>query len=883
MDRKYIYVLWSKHFDIDGEDTLYKVGMSKKIEERKYNSCYTTAFKYPCMYKQWYEITSKHSVHFCEAVVKDALKKYKAREEIFNEDNVRIDKGGSEMFNINIKKLTLIIEDVFNGCCIKYKKFTEDKFIRPHHQITDEFLQPMKIKTTILDDYKTVNSINKKIINNEKFTKKELDFVSDLTWSFNHHDKNTSHRCCICNRTLQKKSFIIVNIEWGITAYTGSTCIHKIPNLKYISRDVHDKIKECGYHNPTNVIINSDKNINNVLMDPCQVIYSYSLLSGNDEVSCANIKPDEEWRVIGMLPKYDPRGLCCAIITWMYRNNNTFCTIQDISVKIKSWNVEKKMYWGINALISYIQNENCGLVYVEDEQRVIYKKYYDMEVSIVNNVKKLNKRKPEPLHGIHEFIETIKDDANKKYTNPNIEAIDNQMKTLKHINNNTISVLTGVAGSGKSETSSYIAKFMKSQGYNVIQLAPTGKAASVISKKNEGVGFKHKAYTIHSRLYRLVKTHEKTFIHCDEFSMCDTEIVYKLFNILSTYDNIKILITGDENQIPPVGFGSPFIHLQTILKTSHNHLTENLRTDNITIQSFNKWYLSVMKEGPNIRYNLRKIIQRTKFDVRPKSDIKIIKYNTNEIIKLKNNGYDFITHKNDVRKEIINIIKDKTIEDVSRGDKIMILKNGYTGGEMVYYNGQETIVKNNIYGPNGNIIGFDGYDVDNEKKDIRVCFTEKHQTLNLRDLICYSDCNTIHKSQGSGFSKICLVLKEDTNIDYNIIYTAITRCEKELVIMYDDIWEQKDIFKTPRVYNTELTYLVSEEKYTPTNENTQRLKQKVIDVLGDRYITYSMKWKIHTNMRLNEYDLNKLKKLDKDGYMNYDKFVKLYKIYLKNN
>jgi hypothetical protein len=875
---KYLYVIWSKQFDIDGSDTLYKFGMTTKIHERKFNSCYTTAFKYPCEYKQWYEITSSHHVQFCEAAVLKSLKNYRAREPLFNDYGLRIDKGGTELFNICLSKLTHICESTLNSNDIIYRKYTKDEFVHPKYQIKDEIIQHIDFTQEEIDNCKIVISIRDKLNKHENLIKEELDFIKDQDWIFNHHKKkHENHRCCMCNYPLRKEAFVIVNIKWDLQAYTGSDCIHKVPNLEYISPIIKNKIKEYGYRDPIKVLINSDDRITKLMKDPCQIIYSYSVRSSGDEVSSAHIKKDEEWKLIRELPDYDPKGTCCAIISWMYRNNHTYCTISDIKKQIIRWNVEKNKAWGIESLTSYLtHDEHDELEYDNEKGIFIYKKYYDKEKGIVEMVKELQGRPNNIVDGVDDYINELIEKRNEY-----VGVTELQMETLKHIEKNTISILTGVAGSGKSDTSTLIAKFMDSKGYKVIQLAPTGKASSVITEKNKDkdINFKNTAYTIHSKLHTFTSPLEKTFVHIDECGMLDTEMMYKFLQKISFYENVKILITGDENQISPVGFGSPFVYLKQMLKDSHNDLPENVRSDCTELTNFIKSYKFLMKSVSAIDFSvnisfLKKIVNKNDTG---NNHIKIVPYTKENLNKFKKEKYKFITYRNTIREEIIKVLKDKPddyvmknlIGEVKKYDKIMILKNGYVDGTLIYFNGQEITVKE-VKRDNNIITGF----IPTEGKEIN--FKKKHLEMELSDLICYSDCITIHKSQGSGINNICLILKGECNLDFNFIYTAITRSKQNLVIMYCDDWKDKSLIVKPRHHNTLFKYFVSGKIYENKSAEIEVLKQKLIEMLGWRDTTGGVKWKIHNDQKLhNKYDLGYLKtrKYMKD----YGKFEKLYK------
>lgn len=123
---KYLYILHSKDFDVDGVDTCYKFGMTEHITHRKFNSCYQTAMKYKPMYMYWYKIECDISLAFCESIVKRNLKQYR-------NINEQLQTHGTEMFCCSLKQLHEIVINSLNNHKLKYKEYTGDKFIKPNN------------------------------------------------------------------------------------------------------------------------------------------------------------------------------------------------------------------------------------------------------------------------------------------------------------------------------------------------------------------------------------------------------------------------------------------------------------------------------------------------------------------------------------------------------------------------------------------------------------------------------------------------------------------------------------------------------------------------------------------------------------------------------
>jgi exodeoxyribonuclease-5 len=136
---------------------------------------------------------------------------------------------------------------------------------------------------------------------------------------------------------------------------------------------------------------------------------------------------------------------------------------------------------------------------------------------------------------------------------------------------NQVFLLKGYAGTGKTTLVAALVKALAAHGIKVVLLAPTGRAAKVLSSYSH-----YPAFTIHKWIYRQKSSREGVgsfaldrnmakdclFI-VDEASMLSNssfeESVFgsgQLLNDLLEYiqngDNCKLMLVGDEAQLPPV-------------------------------------------------------------------------------------------------------------------------------------------------------------------------------------------------------------------------------------------------------------------------------------------------------------------------------------------
>lgn len=135
-----------------------------------------------------------------------------------------------------------------------------------------------------------------------------------------------------------------------------------------------------------------------------------------------------------------------------------------------------------------------------------------------------------------------------------------------------IFILDGYAGTGKTAVTAAVVKTLKSLGIKAVLMAPTGRAAKVMSRYSG-----EKACTIHKRIYRQRalaaeeaefslnqnKAEDAVFI-VDEASMLSNQSVYgsmfgsgnlleDLIKYIRQGKRCKLILIGDSAQLPPIG------------------------------------------------------------------------------------------------------------------------------------------------------------------------------------------------------------------------------------------------------------------------------------------------------------------------------------------
>ena len=425
---------------------------------------------------------------------------------------------------------------------------------------------------------------------------------------------------------------------------------------------------------------------------------------------------------------------------------------------------------------------------VIDNDKYYLKEYYDAEIDIVNRLKEI---KLSPIHLEKNLDKKIKDLESSLDITYNTE----QKNAIKSIFEDNIVIITGGPGTGKTTIIKGIINLYKNVykysedalNMKLALIAPTGRASKRMSETT-GYG----SSTIHRYLKwnkdnntfginEFNKTNEELII-VDETSMIDTVLFDSLLKGIRK--NIKLVLVGDEHQLPSV---SPGLVLNDLINSNKfNHIKLN----NIYRQSKNSYIPVLASEIKN--KNVTDYLDK-------KDDYNFIECNTRSIKDLIvdianksiNKGLDENNiqilapmYKGEIGIDNLNIILQNIFNPHSNHLKEVII------GPIIYRVNDKVLnlvndVDKGIY--NGDI-GFI-YDIDiNSKSDfIKVNFDNNIVSFKKEELssIKHAYAITIHKAQGSEFDHVIMPISKTYNkMLYNkLIYTGVSRAKKSLIII----------------------------------------------------------------------------------------------------
>jgi exodeoxyribonuclease-5 len=307
------------------------------------------------------------------------------------------------------------------------------------------------------------------------------------------------------------------------------------------------------------------------------------------------------------------------------------------------------------------------------------------------------------MMNVSEFYGFLKNDFPHNTTTKQDIALQLLAKFVLSTNKNETFLLKGYAGTGKTTIVGSLVKNLGKVKKRSILLAPTGRAAKVISNYSN-----KQAFTIHKKIYfpKVEKgavsftlqenKHRDTIFIVDEASMIpDINQESKLFGNGSLLDdlmqyvysgnNCKLLLIGDSAQLPPVHLSiSPALDAR-VLENQYNREVILLELDEVVRQQKDS---GILENATRIRERLDdELFEAFKFSGANFPDI-IRPIDGQEIMDAINDSYSSLGNEDTViivrsnkRANLYNqSIRERILfqeSELSAGDYLMVVKNNY--------------------------------------------------------------------------------------------------------------------------------------------------------------------------------------------------------------
>ncbi|MBO7129625.1 MAG: AAA family ATPase [Prevotella sp.] len=274
----------------------------------------------------------------------------------------------------------------------------------------------------------------------------------------------------------------------------------------------------------------------------------------------------------------------------------------------------------------------------------------------------------------------------------------------------TVMILRGCAGTGKTTLAGAIVKALARLQQKMILLAPTGRAAKVFSL-NAG----HAAYTIHRRIYRQKSAgdlssfslndnlNRDTLFIVDEASMIANEgfqesafgsgrLLDDLMQFVYNGMNCRMMLIGDKAQLPPVGE-----------EESPALMTSVLRSYGMKVYECDLNQVLRQSEDSGILWNATRIrggeMMLPQIRLKGFPDVQVV--TGDELIESLATSYSrvgmdetIVVTRSNKRANIYNQGIRNTVldreDELCRGDQLMIVKNNYYWIESLGEKNQES-------------------------------------------------------------------------------------------------------------------------------------------------------------------------------------------------
>ena len=440
-------------------------------------------------------------------------------------------------------------------------------------------------------------------------------------------------------------------------------------------------------------------------------------------------------------------------------------------------------------------------------EKIIYpSQYYYLELNTARMLCELNICCPEDENIVEKRIASI-----EKETGTVLDEM--QKKAVTEAAGHGLFILTGGPGTGKTTTINAIIRFFEGEGAELRLAAPTGRAAK---RMTEATGYE--AQTIH-RLLELngmpeddrstgavhfernaQNPLEADVIIIDEMSMVDIHLMHSL--LLAITAGTRLILVGDENQLPSVGPGNvlrdiihsgcfPVIELTKIFRqASESDIVVNAhkinRGEPVEINNKSRDFFFLKRYDADmiirvvialIQDKLPRYVNARPFEI--------------QVLTPMRKGLLGVERLNQMLQRYLNpqdgSKKEKTLGDrlFRQGDKVMQIKNDYQ---------MEWEVRGRYGIPVEKGIGvFNGdtgilREINEFAETAEVEFEDgRFATYSFKQLeeleLAYAI--TIHKSQGSEYPAVILPVLSGPQmlLNRNLLYTAVTRARKCVTVV----------------------------------------------------------------------------------------------------
>lgn len=426
--------------------------------------------------------------------------------------------------------------------------------------------------------------------------------------------------------------------------------------------------------------------------------------------------------------------------------------------------------------------------------------YYEAETAIAARIRAMAQHPPAPLPDAERVLQGIEAIAGITYA-------ERQRDAIRMAAERRIMILTGGPGTGKTTVLSGILTLFSKLGRKTLLAAPTGRAAKRLSELTG-----RDAATVHRLLEAQVSPengemffarNEDEPLECDavivdEMSMVDVLLMHSLLEALP--QEACLVLVGDPDQLPSVGAGNLFSDLIRSGIVPSVCLTEIFRQARQSLivmnaHAVNRGELPVLTAKDRDCFFLRRrapaqLVQTVcELCARRLPQNMHIPAGEIQAISPTRKGETGTANLNRALQAALNPpARDKRQKQwgdmvFRTGDRVMQTRNNYD----VLWTKDDGTVGSGIF--NGDVGVIEDIDPAGELLTIRFDDRTAVYTADQLAELDMAYAMTVHKSQGSEYPAVVLVSAPaaPSLMVRGVLYTAITRARKLLVLVGDDV------------------------------------------------------------------------------------------------
>ena len=388
-----------------------------------------------------------------------------------------------------------------------------------------------------------------------------------------------------------------------------------------------------------------------------------------------------------------------------------------------------------------------------------------------------------------------------------IEYAPSQKATLSYAAEESLLIITGGPGTGKTTVTRAIVSLFDALGLKTLLAAPTGRAAKRMTELSG-----HEAATVHRLLgakwsdegEKVIFTkNESEQLVCDalildECSMMDILLMSAVLKALP--EKAKLILVGDADQLPPVGPGNVFSAMikSGVFRTVR--LTEIFRQTGESCIVKNAHMIN-RGEYPDFSANKADFFRLRRLDAGNTIDTVAelcskrlpermhIRPEEIQVLSPSRKGENGTVSLNRRLQEVLNPAAEGKAEKnfgevvFREGDRVMQVRNNY---DVLWHNESFTESGSGMF--NGDI----GYirKINLRDEIITIDFDGRLADCPFTSLneIEHSWAVTVHKSQGCEFRAVIMVLGDSAKplLTRSVLYTGVTRAKELLILVGDD-------------------------------------------------------------------------------------------------